>query len=208
MNIDLHNHTLISSSCSILDPQDLIRRAVALGLDGIAVTEHNTMRGGLKVQEMARGFGLKVFPAQEISTASGDVLVFGVEEEGLRGISVLELFDLAQERKGILIAAHPFRHTAFSLSNDVLKYSHCFSAIEVFNGNCTLEEMKQARDLALSLDLPQVGGSDAHSLAMVGRYYTNFPRKVSNISELIACIRENSVFPVENTKWTSPLGMG
>jgi len=43
--IDLHTHTQEYSSCSHLPMEELIHRAMAVGLDGVAVTDHSRIGG-------------------------------------------------------------------------------------------------------------------------------------------------------------------
>jgi predicted metal-dependent phosphoesterase TrpH len=172
--IDMHNHTTLSSQCSVLDVRDLIRLSIEAGLDAICVTEHNTMYGARRAVMIGRDMGFTVIAGQEIASASGDILVFGVEDEGLQGIPVPELCALAKERGGVLIPAHPFRENAFSMGDSVAEYAECFTAIEGLNGNCSDRQNRRAVELAMKLGVPYTGGSDAHSIKMVAKYYTVF----------------------------------
>jgi len=52
--IDMHNHTTLSSQCSVLDVRDLIRLSIEAGLDAICVTEHNTMYGARRAVMIGR----------------------------------------------------------------------------------------------------------------------------------------------------------
>ncbi|NPV01985.1 MAG: PHP domain-containing protein [Brevinematales bacterium] len=172
--IDLHNHTTLSSQCSVLDVRDLIRLSKEAGLDAICVTEHNTMYGARRAVTIGAEMGFTVIAGQEIASASGDILAFGVEDEGLQGIPVAELCALAKKRGGALIPAHPFRTGAFSLGDTAAEYAGCFAALEGMNGNCSDEQNRRAAELAMELGLPVTGGSDAHSIQMVAKYYTVF----------------------------------
>ena len=55
MLIDLHNHTWPRSHDSVLDPSDLIERARAAGLDGICLTEHDSVWPAAENREARRG---------------------------------------------------------------------------------------------------------------------------------------------------------
>ena len=44
MRIDLHIHTSPLSTCSYIDPQELMQEARRLKLDGICLTEHQFVR--------------------------------------------------------------------------------------------------------------------------------------------------------------------
>ena len=178
MKIDLHNHTTASSACSQLEARDLILRAKAVGLDAICVTEHNTMRGGRIAEALGRELGLLVIAGQEVNTDIGDILTFGVFDEGLSGSSLKDLTRIARERGGVLIAAHPFRKAALAVGKHIFRFADAFTAVEGLNGNCDTQENGKAIAAAQELGLQITGGSDAHSLAMVGKHYTEFDDSV------------------------------
>ena len=58
MHLDLHNHTQYSPDSRVL-PAHLVARAKEMGLDGIAISDHNAV-GGVPAAEMAAGY--LVFP--------------------------------------------------------------------------------------------------------------------------------------------------
>ena len=60
MIIDLHTHTNIHSPCSMLSPYDLIARAEELGLDGIAITEHDYAWSADEIERLKRDTGTKL----------------------------------------------------------------------------------------------------------------------------------------------------
>jgi len=66
---DLHIHTCLSP-CADLDmyPSALVRKAVASGLDVIAICDHNASENASAVIRAARGLRLKVFPGMEIAS--------------------------------------------------------------------------------------------------------------------------------------------
>ena len=110
MKIDLHNHTTTSSQCSILDVRDLITQVQKMGLDAVCVTEHNTLHGGKVAEKLGRDMGFLVIAGQELSTADGDVLAFGMQSEGLQNIELLELCKLAKKENAVLIRSE--EHTS------------------------------------------------------------------------------------------------
>jgi predicted metal-dependent phosphoesterase TrpH len=64
--IDLHIHS--TASDGTLTPEQVVARARELGLSAIALTDHDTVDGLEPAQAAARGTGLVVLPAVEIST--------------------------------------------------------------------------------------------------------------------------------------------
>ena len=79
LKADLHVHTPASFTDPEKDfrdatPEDVVRHAVAAGLDIIAVTDHNTAEWCDKVRTAAEGAPITVFPGIEISTPQGHLL--------------------------------------------------------------------------------------------------------------------------------------
>ncbi|MBI5032385.1 MAG: PHP domain-containing protein [Chloroflexi bacterium] len=66
---DLHVHTVLSP-CAEVDmiPPLIVERALDLGLDLIAITDHNSSANAAAVMEAARGSSLKVLPGMELLT--------------------------------------------------------------------------------------------------------------------------------------------
>jgi hypothetical protein len=67
--VDLHIHTVVSPCAEIeMIPPMIVRRALELGLDLIAITDHNTADNVLAVQEAASATSLRVLPGMEVQT--------------------------------------------------------------------------------------------------------------------------------------------
>lgn len=64
--IDLHLHTTFSDGMS--EAEDLIREAIAFGLDAIAITDHDNTQSYSIARQQAEGSPLEVIPAIEINT--------------------------------------------------------------------------------------------------------------------------------------------
>ncbi len=81
---DLHIHTCLSP-CAELEmlPEFIVERAQELGLQIIAVTDHNSAENAASVVNAARGTGITVFPGMEVQT----------REE----VHVLALFDTLEQ---------------------------------------------------------------------------------------------------------------
>lgn len=77
-SVDLHVHTGASADVTDaygdLDPGALVARALEVGLDAIAITDHNTVDACDDVRAAAQGTSLTVFPGVEISTPDGHLL--------------------------------------------------------------------------------------------------------------------------------------
>jgi len=76
MRFDLHIHSNYSPD-SRLDVDDILRRAVKKGLDGIAICDHDTITGSFLARRRAKELDLPllVLPAVEVSTNMGHLIV-------------------------------------------------------------------------------------------------------------------------------------
>jgi predicted metal-dependent phosphoesterase TrpH len=160
---DLHIHTNFSDG--INSPEEVLRYAKKIGLDGIAITDHDTIRGSKKVRNLAKELEIILIPGVEITTEHGDILALGVEE--VFSGKPLEILDKIRSSGGVSILAHPYGgywRKSFA-EMDVVKE---FDAIEIFNASTPLESNIRAMELAKKLKKPGIAGSDAHYLDMVG----------------------------------------
>src|SRR5206468_11885551 len=85
LNIDLHTHSLFSGD-GVSSPEDLIAAARVKGLNGIAITDHNTCDAVnyLLLIGFMRPDGLRVddflvLPGAEVTTADGHLPCIGAE---------------------------------------------------------------------------------------------------------------------------------
>ena len=80
MRYDLHVHTY-HSACSVLMPETILKIAKKAGLDGIAVADHNTIKGGVEVSKANKDRDFEVIPGIEVNTDRGHVLGLYVNRE-------------------------------------------------------------------------------------------------------------------------------
>lgn len=158
---DPHIHTSHSGDC-FCPVKDVIRVAKARGLRGVAITDHDSIRG---VEEALRlsGKNLLIIPGIEVSSKDGHILGLGVSKLVPRGLSAPETVKLIRAQGGIAVAAHPFGLCLKPFAALKAKYD----AIEVFNSRRYLAN-HLARKFAERRGLPVMAGSDAHRPNEVG----------------------------------------
>lgn len=190
MRFDLHIHSKYSSdSGSAIE--DILRKAVQRGLDGIAICDHNTLVGSYHAKKCVTKLNLPllVLPGVEVSTTQGHLIVLGVKDNIPPGMTPQETIRIARQKGGVVIAAHPFKIN--SIGNvDGLD----IDAIETFNSRCIFGENKKALKMAIELGKPQVGGSDSHMLGTIGIGYTEIDAQPYEASVLNA-IRNGKTRP-------------
>jgi len=192
MRIDLHCHS-IHSHDNHLEPEDLIHRAKELGLDGVCFTEHNSFNSSRPVSELAVPDGFVVLRGVEVSTDSGHLLVYGVQNDSWNSwgrntyLKLEKVLDRVHSLGGICVPAHPFRGWQ-SLGDGVFS-SGPFDALETHNGVNGPTQNLRAVQAAEKLGLPSTGGSDCHSLEQVGCAYTEFSNTVRSMKDVIGEIK-------------------
>jgi predicted metal-dependent phosphoesterase TrpH len=174
MIFDLHVHTKYSGDSSN-EPSELIKIAKARGLDGIAVTDHDTTRGWAHFPKVE---GFTVIQGIEMTTDHGSVIGLFLNE-GIDAYGFWEVIDQIRGQDGTVVLPHPgdtFRRDTpkiKALDKSLLKGR--IDAIEVFNSRCIFgRSNERAERLAEELGKHRVGGSDAHNIGEVGRARTLF----------------------------------
>jgi hypothetical protein len=168
MLLDLHNHTRYSPDSRVA-PKDLVARARRSGLAGIAITDHNEVRG-IREAEIAAGPDFLVIPAIEVSTRSGHVLGYGVRDIIPRDLSVGDTVQRIVAHGGVAVAAHPYRFWS-GLGEGALDEAS-FPAYETCNARTLGRGNLRARAMARSRTVGETGGSDSHFLDEVARAVT------------------------------------
>lgn len=162
MKIDIHTHS--SYSDGVNTPEEMVKYAKKIGLDGIAITDHDVIEGSIKALKY-NSEDFMVIPGIEVSSEEGHILGLGITEIVERAIPAEEVVERIHELGGIAIAAHPYDRFRSGVGDLIYKLD--FDAIEVVNGR-TLSTTRDMAKIAENIKLPKVGGSDAHCLDEVG----------------------------------------
>ena len=150
--------------------RDQLECSLALGLDAIFVTNHNTLDGYSQLLEYRNNHekfkGISVFPAEEVTTDTGaHVIAYGIREAIPAGLGIDEIIDRVRQQGGVSSAPHPF-----SLLDALREEAGKCDMVEVFNSN-NVDVISNARATQFALDnnMIQVAGSDSHVLSTLGR---------------------------------------
>lgn len=162
MKIDIHTHS--SYSDGVNTPEEMVNHAKKIGLDGIAITDHNVIEGSIKALKY-NSENFTVIPGIEISSIEGHILALGITELIERAIPAEEVIEKIHELGGIAIAAHPYDRLRSGVGDLIHKLD--FDAIETVNGHTLLNTWGMV-SISEDVGLPMVGGSDAHCLDEVG----------------------------------------
>lgn len=166
MKIDLHIHSRYSHD-GVLDPAKIVEIAKRIGLGGIAITDHNTIKGGEEAKQY-ESEDFQVIIGAEIMTEKGEIIGLFLTKEINSRVFERAIGEI-REQNGMVVIPHPFdalRKSAFRITE---QYISLVDAIEGFNSRCVLQMFnRKAIEFAHHHKLPVVGGSDAHYANEVG----------------------------------------
>ena len=195
--IDHHVHTSRHSPDSVIDPEVLVERARAAGLDAVVITEHDYLWEPRELAALnARSDGLIVLAGVEVSAREGHFLVYGLTNpfEAGPGIALGDLLKVVKRRDAAIVAAHPFRWDQ-DFRQIVAKHGPVFDAIELVSNNVTRETRAKAEALLKKTPMATTGSSDGHEPDAVGCYYTEFPGEVKTMSDFVQALRKKNGRP-------------
>ncbi|MFP9191988.1 PHP domain-containing protein [Natronosalvus vescus] len=190
LSVELHVHSSLSYDGR--DPIELIlEQAAAVGLDAIAITDHDEIDASLEAAERATEYGLVGIPGIEISSKAGHVLGLGVTEAVPPGLSYEETLEAIREQGGIAVVPHPFQESRHGVMARISRKQLAKAdAIEVYNSRLiTGRANRQAERFAESRGLPMTAGSDAHISEMVGQAVTRVDAEERSSDAILSAIK-------------------
>jgi len=173
LRLDLHNHTRFSGD-GLLSPAALLEAAGALGIDCIAVTDHNCVRGAMEALALAESDASlpRVIPGIELLTADGEIIGLYVQDDIPAGLPLERSVELIKEQGGLVYLPHPYdRLRRGTISRSArLRAAGLADIIEVVNGRSLGPRTNhKASVLAGRTGKPGGAGSDAHRKKEVGQ---------------------------------------
>jgi predicted metal-dependent phosphoesterase TrpH len=172
MKIDCHCHTIYSKHWfwgydSINTPQEMVKAAIKRGMDGIAITDHNTVKGSLVGKKFARKYkNFIVITGSEIKTKDGEVLGLGIKKDVPMNLDLQETIERIHDLGGVASIPHPSGKYFFKRT--VVKNPMNADAVEVFNSTVLKRGNRMAVRMAKKFKKSRTAGSDAHSIKSVG----------------------------------------
>ncbi|MFC1913897.1 PHP-associated domain-containing protein [Chloroflexota bacterium] len=174
LKADLHIHSEYSMDCDT-PLEKIIERCQKLGINCIAIADHGTAEGALKMQEIAP---FPVIVAEEILTPHGEIMGMFLRKTIPSGLSVEETVKEIKAQGGLVNIPHPFdtvRPSALHRKT-VKEIIAKIDIIEVFNSrNILLRNIKEAQAFAEKHGIVKSAGSDAHTIQEIGNAYIEMP---------------------------------
>lgn len=195
MLLETHAHTSRHSSCSRLEPSELVRRCAAKKLQGVIIVEHHYLWRQDELEKLKSETGMEkgfvILAGQEIQTGIGHVIVIGADETIMAGTDISRI--KKRWPRAAIILAHPFR--GGKVPSDAALLGPRVDAVEIFNTNQTMKENCAAIAAWHRLKFTAVAGSDAHAAEAAGVYPTIFDHPVSSEKEAAEEIRKGRARP-------------
>lgn len=167
MKFDLHVHSIYSKKCGYMEPKHIVKTAVRRGLDGIAITDHETIRGGLKAAEYSEG-DFEVITGSEIMTFRGEIIGLFLSEE-IHSRDFFGAIEEIQNQNGVVIVPHPFDSLRKSALHPTENDVELIEGIEGFNGRSVFQKSNtEAIEFGTRSKLAITAGSDAHFSNEIG----------------------------------------
>ena len=188
LKIDLHVHTCYSPD-AVTTLKEVVTYSKKRGLDGVAITDHDTLTGALKLQNS----DLTVIPGIEITTLHGHLLALNVTTPIPPKLDINETIKRIHEAGGIAVAPHPTLLHKSAPSRRTSSYD----AIEVMNSAAVPFQLFTYlnQKLATRLNLPQTAGSDSHYGPEIGAAYTVIEAD-PDVDEIVQAIRKGATIPM------------
>lgn len=191
---DLHVHTMYSLDGRI-SLKVLSQHLSELGMGAVAITDHNTITGALKLLEQNPPF--KVIVGEEISTADGELIGLFLKGRVKPLMSLDETARAIKEQDGLVCLPHPTARIVISRVKPRLleKALGLCDIVEGVNSRSIFRaDDRKAIELAKRWGKPVSAGSDVHILSDLNACYVemedfsgseDFLRKLAN-AKLVA----------------------
>ncbi len=182
----MHCHTAEHSGCSHVSAEELVKKALQVGIQGIAITDHHYKWDDEELDLLRKRSGVPpvftIFSGQEVNTYDfGDILLYGAEKTYVRQkISLVEVRE--QNPDAAIIWAHPYRNKKIPDSDRLL--SPLIDGVEIFSSNYTILEASRALKDWHKYKFTAIGGTDTHAYSYTGSYPTIFDHPIESVQDL------------------------
>lgn len=188
VRIDMHVHTRGSYDC-LSDPVAVVERAAARGVDWVCITDHNEIDVALRMKER---YPDRVIVGEEVRTAEGvDVIGLFLSDRIPKGTPARETCERIRAQGGVVYVPHPFAGGKGGGGRILDEIDDLVDAVEGFNARIHSRRLNErAVAWAAARGIPVGAGSDAHTLAEVGRGWVEMPAFEDDPASFLAALRE------------------
>ncbi len=206
MKIDLHVCTTHSKHPdeNPATPQEAIKIAQKRGLDGIAIADHDTLKGAEEAKRHAPKDFI-ILQGNEISATEGHIVIFGVEEEIQKHAPISEVLDITREHDGTVILPHPnigsmetsICEPLITTHRDQIAACHLLSTKHLIF-------YKTFKKVIKAHNFTPIGCSYAHNRNEIGTAYTEF-NNIATEDDILDALKKREVKKISLLK--TPTGI-
>jgi len=199
LKADLHIHTEYSMDCD-MSLEDVISRCLETGINCIAIADHGTVEGALKIQSLAP---FPVIVAEEILTPYGEIFGAFLKEGVPSGLSIEQTISHIRSQGALIGLPHPFDpFRGFRLDSKRLEeLGEQLDFVEVFNARSPFPWFStKAQAFAEKYGIPGTAGSDAHTPNEIGNTYIEMP-EFNGKDDFIQALREGKISGRRASPW-------
>jgi predicted metal-dependent phosphoesterase TrpH len=183
--IDFHVHTFFSYDCP-MPPRFVIEMARRRGLNGIAVTDHDTVSGALATLEANRYSDFLVIPGIEVKSDLGDIIGLYVKQQ-IRSRRFADVIKEIHDSGGVVYLPHPIRTFGVERTKQIHAAHPSIDFWEMYNGRYEPADFVKSREVFDALQISRsLCGSDAHFPWDVGILRTVLPGLPRDSQTLLA----------------------
>ena len=186
LKADLHVHTRYSMDCAT-PLEEIIARCLELGINCLAIADHGTIEGALKMREIAP---FPIIIAEEILTPCGEIMGMFLSEGIPSKLAIEETLQRIKDQDALVCIPHPYdrlRPSSFGSKVKLEEIMPFVDIIEVFNARSLFPGSRaRAQRLAHKFGKVSSAGSDAHTSAEIGNVYMEMPEFNSKDEFLIS----------------------
>ncbi len=183
IKIDCHLHSWKSKDSSIIPSRYFGKILRAKGLQGIALTDHNSVDAWQHFRALCKDLGLIFIPGAEIQTRDpkrGELLCFFLQE-AVKSRNFWEVCDEVRDQGGFVYLAHPFdliRQNWIKNRKSILVNPKARASLDGVEGINARNLVRSSNTNAITwgrhFGLGMSGGSDAHSILEIGEAFSIF----------------------------------
>jgi len=155
--------------------EQVINRCLEIGINCIAIADHGTAEGALKMQSLAP---FPVIVAEEILTPHGEIMGMFLKEGIPSGLSIEQTISRIRAQHALVCIPHPFDiFRRVGLGGKILEeLAGQIDILEVFNSRSPFPRSSaKARAFAEKYGIAKSAGSDAHTPNEIGNAYVEMP---------------------------------
>jgi len=169
-------------------PEKILRLAKARGLNGIVISDHDTIKGGVECAALNKDENFKVYIASEVKTSVGDITGINLKAE-ITATNFSEVVQQIKAQGGLVLLVHPYHHHKL----DEINFD-AIDLVEGYNGREFPANNLKAVELAKKYNKPIIAGSDAHVYSEVANCRT-FYHDLNDLTKPVSFEgQRNSVF--------------